>query len=380
MPSALPVDTVRDFLQAFERGVRADRGAGWSTRRGGGLDMLGGSAALVWQQEALHVQRLFRGCTLASATGDALNTRGLAEFGEGPVQATRGQGEVLIARPTAGAGAGTIYAGTRIEVLGVNSVRGVYRVTEDTMVGAAVLAVAVPIEATRTGSGTGAKTSSGLRWGGDVVFDDTIELVALACDPGLDAETAERFVARVTERRLDRRPGYPTSVRQACLDAGATHVVILDANALGDDADFGVTHVHVADASYTTTDELRKACFLALEGVRVAGCDLQVLGMEQQAVSLDLTVTVAGSLADIAPVPFRAAILASVLSEFGARKEFWLWKNSAIGGAAMRTDPTKIRAVDVTSSPSEPAGEFVDTLPRYTLAGTSVSITLEAEQ
>ena len=74
------------------------------------------------------------------------------------------------------------------------------------------------------------------------------------------------------------RNGYPDAITAACVAQGAAYVALFDSDFTP--TDDGLCHCYVADAGFSTTARLIRACTVALEGVRACGADLQVLGMQ----------------------------------------------------------------------------------------------------
>lgn len=376
MPSSLPLPTIDDFAKAFGDAVRGERDVLASTRRGGGYDLVGGSSALIWSREAYRDRHLFRQAYRTKATGDRLDAILELAYDVSRIGATYGEGTLVLKRPDAGGGAGTIYTGTRIEVLPGPMV---YVVSEDTDVGASDLGVKVPVRSSKRGKGTAASVTDTTRLRlADIIFDDALTPVSLVCAEGTERESDPDYLRRAKGDQRARRVGYPAAVEQACRDAGAGQVVIFDAGAFGEDADFGVTHVYVADQNFQTTDDLKEACFLALEAKRVEGCDLQVLGMTQQALTVSAAVALTGPLASFNLPTLRFAIRRAMVDQFSTRAQFWLFREAALIGAAFDAAGDAIRSISLTTTPSEPAAGFVPELTRYTLAEGDIAITFTA--
>ncbi|WP_438029031.1 hypothetical protein [Sorangium sp. So ce233] len=375
MPATTPLPTVDGLLSAFSGAVRAAGGAAKNTRRGAGYDALGGPAAILWARQAIRDRDLFRQNLVETATGYRLETIVERRYGVPRVQETFGTGTAVFERPVAGSD-GTLYRGTRIEVLGDSPRPEVYAIAEDTGVDAATTWLQVPVRATRPGPGTGVLASGARIRLADAVFDDTFSVAQIRCDAGTAEEPAATYLSRARQTKLDNRVGYHKRIVQACIDAGAATVVLLDAGVFGEDDDFGVSHVYVADAGYTTSEALLDACFLAVDRVHVAGCDMQVLGMEVTPLTSALTLKLWDSPGAFDQVSIRRRTLDALLAEFGRRKDFWLFRHDALRGAVVAASP-EVQDADIATTPDEPAADFVPVLPRYTLAGTDVTITLQ---
>lgn len=290
------------------------------------------------------------------------------------IQATRGQGSLTLSRPAAAGADGTVYAGTRVELLTATA-PVVYRVAADTTVLAADTDVAIPIEATRDGSGVKATADADRLRLADSLFDATLSPIALVCADGTDEEAADVYVARARAAAKAARVGYPERIRRACLDAGAGEVVLLAADALGPAADVGLSYVYVADAAFQTSAALRKACSIALDAVRVAGCDVQVLGMEQVAVAATVNVTLWDEVGAFDVLELEQAIVAAMVDDFARRQSFWAFRLDALAGVVQRLSPA-VQTAAVATAPAPPIVAFPATLPRYVLAPSAITLTL----
>ena len=344
-------------------------------RRGSGYDLVGGAAALLWTKQANRDRQLFRNAYTDSATGADLSRHVEAKYGGiARVQAEAGAGTLTLSRPAAALADGVIYAGTRIEMLTATA-PVVYRVSADTPVPSVLLDVAVPIEATRTGRGSRASANANNLRLADSIFDPSLSPVALVCADGTDEEPADAYIARARLERRRARVGYPDRIRQVCLDAGAAQVELLAATALGDAADVGLSYCYVADAGFHTSDALRKACSIALDAVRVAGCDMQVLGMEQVPVSATVAVTLWDEPGAFDLLDLEQAIVAALVDDFARRKQFWAFRLDALGSVVQRLSQAVQTAV-VTTDPAPPAVAFPATLPKYVLAPGDITLTI----
>jgi hypothetical protein len=375
MPAARPIPTLESFLQAYGASVHADAGSERNLRRGSGYDKLGGPAALLWAREATRDRDVFRQCYIETANGEALSRLVERKYGAERTEAGFGTGTAIFTRHTSGT-SGTLYAGTRVLLATDEGRPRPYAVASDTPVDSSTLSLPVPIRATKQGPGVAVATSTGLSLG-DSVFDAGLKVTYLACADGTEDEPKAEYIDRARSERLDRRVGYRKRVEQACIDAGAANVVILDAGAFGEAADFGVTHVYVADAGFSTPSALLTACRLAVDAVHVAGCDVQVLGMAITPLTTTATITLWDQPGTLDQIAIKRNALNALLAEFLRRTDAWLFRYDALAGAVFGTS-SAIRDVVVTSSPAEPVAGFVSVLPRYVLSGTDVTLTLVA--
>lgn len=372
MSATAPLPTVADFLAAHADAIRIELGAEQNTRRGGVLDLLAGPAALLWAAEVLRDRDLFRQVYTDTARGAQLEERVLRRYGVARVQATRGTGQAVLVRPTAASG-GTIHEGTRIEVRrALATDLTFYAVAADIPVAAGETTIAVPIRAARPGSGT-RLTSAEYAALADATFD-AFTVQAIACADGTDEESPADYVARARATKKAQRPGYRRRFEDVCREAGAAHVVLLDAGELGEGADFGVTHVYVADAGYSSPAALVEACSDAVDAVHIAGNDVQVLPMVPTAVQLDLVVALWKEPGQFDLSGLRQAITATVLAHFNSRPRYYLFDHDSIRGEVHRAGGRDVQSVTAVTDPVPPAPGFVAQLPRYTLAESGITI------
>lgn len=377
MSSTVPVPTVADFLAAGASAVRVDGDQTMNVRRGSVVDLTSGPAALAWAQQAARDRDLFRGVYTDSAAGSRLEEIVTLKYGVPRIQATRGQGKAILVRADDVGGGGKLYAGTRIAVRrGTSSIPLYYSIAADYTVPAAagILAIQVDIQATRPGSGV--KIDKPLAPViEDVVYDPSWTVQTLWCADGTDEEPPEVYVSRARTKKRDERPGYRKRIEDVCKAAGAAQIVILEADELGPAADFGVTHVYVADAGFSSTEALVNACSDAVDAAHIEGCDMQVLGMTPTPVTVALTVSL-WNPGKTPTTPLALAIRSALLAMFNRRPRFWLFDHDSmageVGAASLKGD---IQSVVVVTDPTPPAAAFVASLPRYTLAATDIGIT-----
>ena len=372
MPAVRRVPKTADFLAAWEAGLRGERGIERNARRGGIYDLVDGPSALLWAEEAARDRALFLACYADGATGEDLDRIVLRRYGVTRVQDDYGTGTALLSRP--GTGAGVVYRGTRIEVTGAGPFPRVYAVADDVPVASSDLDVLVPVRATRTGKGVAVSTTENLRVT-DELFDPTLTPVSLTCADGTDRETDAEYLARGRGGKLARKVGTTTAIRNACVLAGALNVVVLDANVFGDNLDFGVTHVYVADAGFSSSEALIDACYVALESARVLGCDTAVLGMTNTPVTdLRLTVTLSDLPSRFDLAALTTQIVSAVLDDFNGRSDFWTWSLASVRSVAFDAGGLAVREVLAASAQAPGPPAFVPVLPRFTLAGTAIKV------
>lgn len=386
MPSASPLPTVSDFLRAYDTAIRGTHGGNLSVRRGGTFDLVGGSSALIWARESTRDRDVFRQVYADSATESDLDRIVQRRYGVTRSEASYGTGNATFARPTAAAGLGTIYRGTRILVR-KNGLPVSYAVAANTDISGSATSVLVPIRATVTGTGVAVSASTSELKLDDAIFDSSLVPTSLTCGDGTSEETPAAYLARARKSRHEERIGYASAVERACRAAGAVNIVILDAGVYGqgpdengDNGDSGVTNVYVADGNFTTTDGMITACMLAIDDARVAGCDTQVLGMEITPVSMTVDAVLWDSPGEFDVIALKELMLGALLDSFNRRPKFWLFDLNTLRGEIVHASDFAVQSATISTSPSPPSASFVATLPRYTLAGSDVTFTLTGPQ
>jgi hypothetical protein len=291
MPASEPLPTLRDLLAASAAGIatrepRADVG------RGARYPHVGGAGAILFTREASRDRDLFRAVYLDTAEGDDLTRLVKLRFGVDRHVSSAGTGSALLTRATTTAGAGTIWAGTRILVFAsaASPRASLYAVSTDVAMGATTMAITVPVRAATVGPGS-AVNLSGPAVGriDDPVWDPSLTVAAIQCADGTLLEPASDLRARARATRLAARKGYAQAISDACVAQGAVHVALFDSNFTP--VDSGLSHCYVADAGFTTPPRLVRACTAALESYRVCGADLQVLGMQRMSIDVSARVT-----------------------------------------------------------------------------------------
>jgi hypothetical protein len=373
MPATTALPNIQQFLDAYAGTLRGEHGPRISARRGGTFDLPGGSSAVLWSQQVRRDQDNFRQVYPDTATGFDANRMIGRRYGVTRITQTFGVGSALLQRATAAAGAGTLYTGTRLLVTPPEGGLPVpYAMAANTDVGASDLSVTVPIRATRPGPGV-AVVSARVKLD-DALFDATLLPVSITCADGTLEEKTTDYLARGRRARINQRVGYASSVDLVCRAAGAANVVILDAGTFGDDDDFGVTHVYVADQGFSSPVELLDDCALAIENVRVAGCDTQVLGMTITPVTLAMVATLWDNPSKFNLSELRRTMVGALQRAFNHRPDFWTFSLDSLRGEATAVALNAVRSLAVTSTPSPDAPVFVASLPRYTLAPGSVTL------
>lgn len=385
MSAAGAPPTIATYLKA-SRDAIAGADETLDAREGSAYDLAHGGAAIIWSRQAQRDRDLFRQVYPDTSSGENLERIGQWYYATTPTPASFGPGEAIFDRTSEfsgefseefGGGAGTIWAGTRIRVLapGGDGPSRSYAVAADTPVSVSDGAVPVPIRATVSGVGSAIEVTNPERLIlDDSVFDASFRVTHLACDDGTDSEERGLFLARARQARLDARKGYAARIVKACSDAGAAYVVALPSSTFGDALDFGLNYVYVADAGFATTAQIVTGCVLALESVRVTGCDLQVLGMTNTPVTLSATVRLWKDVGKVNVVGLRTLLTKVIADEFAGRTRFWLFRHDALAGAMQRAS-NDVESAVVTTTPDEPAVAFPSVLPKYTLNVNTIALT-----
>ncbi len=372
MPSQLPVPTIRDFLSAASKGLRGYRDAMISARRGGGYDMTQGPPALIWSREAARDRDLFRQCYTETSRGADRDRLVAAYYKVDRTPEAYGTGQAVLQRST-GATSGKIYAGQRI-IFERTSPPTEYVVTADVDVAVGTLIVGVAVRAGRTGTGTAIDASSDLKLGDETFAAFTV--VSLVCSDGTNSEQDDDYLARAKLDRRDNRVGHLTRIVNTCKEQGAYHVVALHAGTFGDANDFGLNHIYVSDANYVSSALLLQNCTVALDNVRVLGCDTQILPMAEQQLSVTAAVTLWDEPSKFNTREIEADIRVALSNVFGPT-DTWLFKYDELEGTASRVSDA-IQSVDIVTSPTEPAAAFVPSLSRYTLDPANITVSFSA--
>ena len=382
MPASEPLPTITDLLGVFGAGVVAKSDPYADVRRGAVYDHFAGVGAIMFSREAQRDRDLFRARYFDTADGADLTELVATRFGIARILDGYGTGTALFVRGSAAAGGGTIWEGTRIILAagaGAAAARE-YAVLEDTPVGPTVTSLPVPIRATTVGGGAAVSGAGGYARLDDPLWDPSWQVQSLTCTDGTVFEKAAPFRARVRQARLDARLGYVTAITNACVAQGATYVALFASNYGGDATDFGLNACYVAEAGYTTTPRLIRACTVALESYRVCGADLQVLGMMPVALKLAANVVLWDDPGSFSTVTLDVALRAALSASF----------DSVSGGCSYSLDNLRgvmLQASDavqdvVITSPTDGVPLLVGTPPnlpgvlsRYSLAESDIALT-----
>jgi len=308
-------------------------------------DVFAGINALAWERQSRKLEYLLREASLDSAK-DRISELAEIELAEGPRPERRGTGTVVFRRPTAAAGSGTIWAGTRVLLSSSGTQSVLVRVTADVDLPANGLAVSAPIEALEVRSAISAASGAPL----DVLFDSSLQALDASVSAGEVAEATPVFLARVAQERIADRIGYAAAIEQACLDAGADEAIAIESTY--GNGELGLNHVVVSKGG-AYTQALIDACRIAVDSVAACGTDVAVKGMSSQPLVISAEVVVWDRTKVDVPQATEAANRL-VVEYFTDIKRSILWTNEAIRALIAR--PFRgVKSVRLTSS-AQPTG------------------------
>lgn len=310
-----------------------------------------GVGGLLWIREANRDRAAFRKCYFDTCENSDLDWRVYSFGGPPRVDATKGTGTALLSRTTAAGGLGVFWKGTRIAIAGLGQIPRYFRVAADTIVDAVSLGVVIPIEAEEAGSGC-AVNSSALNaprmYLEDPVWDPSWKVLALQCTDGTDRETDAEYRARWRQSKLDQRPGYRKAISDALVEQGAANIALFESDFIAS-TDNGVNRCFVADASWQSPEDLLNRCRLALESVRVAGCDLTVWGITRTPASFDITAHTWDKPGTVNQSAVGEAVRDGVLHHFSARDNAFVFSRDGLTGDVLQSCPL-LQSIDFGSS------------------------------
>lgn len=382
MSSDIEIPSVPDLLDVFGAEVRSRRIEA-DVHRGAVYDVCAGIGALFWARMAGRDRDLFRVCYFDGATDEDLDARIAAFDGPARTQSTRGSGHAIIRRPSTAGGSGTLWAGTRISVTGIGTIRPrVYIVQSDSPVGS-VLATSIPIEADVEGTGVAIDTNSlgvpRLTWG-DALWDTTWMIERIVCADGTDRESDAQYLARYRQDKIDRRRGYATAITDACKAVGAEHVALFESDFVSPDG--GINRCFVGDAGYQSTTDLLRRCRVAVDSARVLGCDLTVFGMSRMLCTFNLTLHLWADPGRYNQDAVRVEATKAVQRYFDGNSNPYVYRFDGVRGELARSIPD-LQSVVVNSGPSDTSIPSIlgsSTLNRLYTEPGAITITLEGPQ
>jgi len=364
--------TIIELIDAAGRAIAGQGDKNADLVRGSDYESITGPAAVIWTREDRRDEDLFNATKFHTAQGEDLTFLVKKRYGIDRYLDTNGQGTALLSRPTNAAGAGTIWAGTRISIFGGSA--KVYRTTADVVVEASSYYANLPIESITPGPGCAAEETENLRLE-DVLWDTSWTVSSLNCKDGTTYESAAALVARVRKTRTDLRVGQVKSIKDACKAVGADNVQVFRSNYGGDALDGGLNVVYVGDLGWQGSPSLVKACFLALRSVRVLGDHMQVLPMTRVTLNpvIDVYLATAPALNDIENL--YQIHRAAVTEYLGGVSGGFSFTKIGILSSLARPTPEVQRAVVVTPASDVNVltnGNFPAVLNRYVVGTVTI--------
>jgi len=364
MPSLLPLPTVDELRQAFHDAVRGVKDKRADARAGSIYDHFAGIGAILFSRAAQRDRDLCRATYFDGATGDDETDLISLRYQVDRIEDTYGAGVGIFQRPNTTAGAGTFWQGTRIRLTSALATLG-YVVASDTTIGATDTIASVPIRASDKGPGSAFEQmieGSGVT----AIIDDPLwdagwRLAHLQCTDGTARENDDPLRVRARVERAKKRVGYAARIIAACEEAGAAHVVPYATAYPGATTDVDMNVVYVADEGYTTSQELRRACTLALEQVRVLGPYLEVRGMVVSPLTVACTARAWEQPARLNGVVLERAIRGALVDDLDGAFSYHL---DALSGSVQRATSNLVQAATF-STPNADAPFIVGTPPTF---------------
>lgn len=346
MPSQLPIPTVETLRQAFHDAVVGKKESRADRHAGSVYDHFAGISAILWVWEAQRDKDQFEAIFFDKADGQQLTDYVFFHDGEDRILDTYGTGLVSLYRSTPVATAGTFWKGTRIYYLN-NDTSFVYEVSEDTNVAVGTVSIDIPINATFSGPTSEINVTTGILKIADPLWDNDWSISRLECSAGTDFEKAEDYRTRVRLLRKDKRVGYAKSIIDKCKSVGAVNVALYQSDFGGTELDFGINVVYVSDSSFTTTEELRLKCLVALESVRVLGADLFVLPMTTTDLTFEFVLRTWDDPRSLNKYEAERTAVSAILDYFDSSSTF-SYDLTKIAGEIRRLMPEIVQAVEFT--------------------------------
>lgn len=348
MPSDKTLPTIPEMLDAAAAGLWGRRQTA-DSHRGSLYDVQAGVGAILWVREATRDRDSFRACYDDFAQGDVLEWRITSKGGPARIQATRGQGTALLTyAPGAPAAPGAFLAGSRIGIGAVGQLPRFYRIASDTPFAAGETGKTVPIEAQEIGPGVAidtGKLNDPRLWWEDLMPDAGWRATSLVCADGTKRETDQEYRARWRQSKIDRRVGYRKAISDACVAAGAVFVVLLESDFASSSPDRGINRVWVANAAYQSPPELLRACRLAVDQVRVLGCDLTVWGIARTPASFALTAHLWDHPGNVDQAAVRTSAQYGVQHYFSSRDNGFAFKRDGLTADVLQACP-EVQSLD----------------------------------
>lgn len=384
MSTSIPEPTIAELERAFHEGVRAKHDRHADDVEGSVYDHFAGVSAVLWSRQAKRDTDMYRAIYLGSAEGDDL-TRLLDErYAFARVADTFGIGVAKLLRADASLLGGTVWRGTRIQVVDGSASR-MYLVTEDVEAADSDTEVTVPVRAEQSGPGTSvAFPGERLRASVfDPLWDPTWVVTSIACDAGTSFEPAPDARARLRQSKRDARVGHIEAMAEACKQAGVSTAVFFASDYAGDSEDAGLNMAYVGDDGFNGTPGLVRAATVALENCRVLGDQLQVRPLASSELVVRANAHLWDAPARVNQEETRRALQGAVVDYFSRQDAAVSYQLDAIGGAMIRAS----RAIQYVAfdTPTSDAGVvslvggrlvFPATLTRYVVQRQNVHVAL----
>lgn len=378
---ALEAPSIDELIDAFFAPVKGQLDNRTDDHSGATLELIAGTAAVIWSRQGQRDTDLFKTAFLMSSEGEELTEHLLERYEYERVVESFGTGYVRMHRPTTNEGEGTFWKGTRILVIpGDRNPPVEYLVANDFVVGADKTIVDVPIRAKQPGpkSAVDTQTSGMLIQLPDPVWEPDWDPRFLTCSAGTLFEPANIAVENARKQYAVTRNGYEAGIITAIKAAGASVVVLFPSDYAGSSLDHGINAIYVGDAGFTTSEDLFIACLFALDGCAVAGTAMTPRPMRRSVLDISATVALWDS-----PTLFNISelrlILTGVLRDYfgGASRGFTYDRGSMAG--AMIAASSAVQSVTFTAPSSDVPlltnGNFPLFLTRYVPGNITLTFT-----
>jgi len=349
---------------------------------------LGAAIAQIGVRDNLVAVRAHDAAFLDTAEDEDLDTYCARR---GPVRrhaAAKALGSYTLTRATAGAGAGTIYAGTEIRVPKAADGRS-YRFvsTADRSILGSALTIEIPCEAVDAGEASNVGTvTGGLALTGvpAALFDTTLLPTAITVAGGYDEEVDAELRERQRLWEQGRQKATMAAVIfGALLVPQVKHVVAVNAR----DRHLGsFCRVYIGDVNWESTTTMVDAVATSLESWRGMGPSCGVGSMTQSDVTVTATLTMARPIAFYDVNKVKAAAIKAVRDYFDARIDPYAYDVAMLQGRLARVHD-EVASVTLTSpassatSPISPsafaAGGLPNSLTRYRALTEAITINVE---
>lgn len=384
MPSTKPLPTLQDFRDAFRAGIVGEGNLGRDLRTGSMYDVVGGTSALVWSREMGFVRDVFQAASFDGSTREDADEQVFQRYGTLRTLETYGKGIAVFTRSSTAAT--TIFAGTRIRVANSTQTSREYVVASNVDVATDTTTALVPIRSRIPGTGSlcravASETSLYLLDAQELAWT----VAELTCGEGTDFEPDDPYKARAKAERASTRPGYEARMVTALTAVGLSQAVFF-ASTYGIDAsdfvsDNGINAVYVGDESFQATDDQVRAAIVALESVRVAGCDLFVGKFNRTALAPEISIRLWRDPSDLNGDAITRAAKSAVAEYFRARDNQFIFRRSLVAGSIFEVSEA-IQSVEIVSPSTDgtvlegdPA-HFPTTLAIFSVEENDVAITL----